>query len=41
MEVNNGVSIINNYEVLMKWNRTFRLDEIFPHTNINIQIGQT
>ena len=37
----NGVSIINNYETIMKWNCTYRLDEVFPHPNIKIQIGQT
>ena len=35
MKQNNGVSWINNYETSTKWNRTFCLDEIFPHPNIN------
>ena len=35
------MSIINNYETIMKWNCTYRLDEVLPHPNINIQIGQT
>ena len=37
----NGVSTINNYKTILNWNRTYCLDEVFPHPNINIQIGQT
>ena len=37
----NGVNVIRNHEILMKWNRVFRLDEVFPHPNVNIQMGNT
>ena len=37
----NGVTLINNHQTLMKWNRMYHLDEVFPHPNINIQMGNT
>ena len=33
------MSLLNNYQVFMKWNRTFRINEKFPHPNTNIQNG--
>ena len=41
MEKNCGVRIIQNHQILMKWNHTFRLDEVFPHPNNYIQHGYT
>ena len=41
MRENCGVNIINNHKILMRWNRIFRLDEVFPHPNSNIQHGNT
>ena len=37
----NGVSIINNPQVFMRWNWTFRINKKFPHPNTNIQNGYT
>ena len=33
----NDVSIINNSQIVMKWIRKFRINEKFPHPNVNIQ----
>ena len=41
MRENCGVNIIKNHKILMRWNRIFRLDEVFPHPNSNIQHGNT
>jgi len=35
----NGASLLNKHQVLMRWNRTFRINEKFPHPNTNIQNG--
>ena len=41
MRKNCGINIITNERILMKWNRTYRISEIFPHPNTNIQHGYT
>ena len=28
-----GVRLINNYQIIMRWNRVFRQEEYFPHPN--------
>ena len=35
----NGVRTINDPQVLMRWNRTYRISLKFPHPNVNIQNG--
>ena len=37
----NGVSIVNNPQVLIRWNRTYQNKEGFPHPNVSIQNGYT
>ena len=35
----NGVSLLNNNQVLMRWNRIYKVNERFPHPNTNTQNG--
>ena len=35
-----GLTLINNPNILMKWNRFFRINEIFPHPNNYIEMGR-
>ena len=37
MRKNCGVNIIANERILMKWNNTYCVGEVFPHPNNNIQ----
>ena len=36
-----GVKLINNYQILMRWNRVSRLEECFPHPNPSVENNRT
>ena len=36
-----GVRLVNNFQIVMKWNRVFRRNECFPHPNPYIECNKT
>ena len=36
-----GLNVITNYRTIMKWNRVFRTNEMFPHPNYYVEMGKT
>ena len=36
-----GVKTIKDYQTIMKWNRVFRTNEIFPHPNYYVEMGKS
>ena len=36
-----GVRLMNNHQILMRWNRVFRQEECFPHPNTYVENSRT